>query len=169
LPGDLQGPGAITFSCDGDDLVVETAIAGEVRVLVVPLFRREGSYREVWREVARIAFHSRIEDIGQVYRMTARAGGEHTIINGRRGWTWRRLRSSRATLEPRGRRPCPPVRPQRGRLQEVRVILGRRDHHPGGGEVAAPKHRIGGRLERELWYDAAGNRRSRASSTTAPG
>jgi len=52
LPGDLQGPGAITFSCDGDDLVVETAIAGEVRVLVVPLFRREGSYREVWREVA---------------------------------------------------------------------------------------------------------------------
>jgi hypothetical protein len=44
------GRHVITFSCDGDDLVVETTIEGEVKVLMVPLFKRDGTYREVWRE-----------------------------------------------------------------------------------------------------------------------
>ncbi|MGH6904695.1 MAG: DUF6134 family protein, partial [Geminicoccaceae bacterium] len=65
------GRHVITFSCAGDDLVVETAIAGEVRVLIVPLFKREGAYREVWRAGRLIAFDSQVVDNGEVYEVSA--------------------------------------------------------------------------------------------------
>ena len=52
------GQHVITFSCDGNDLVVETRIEGEVKVLMVPLFTRDGTYREVWRGDRLIAFDS---------------------------------------------------------------------------------------------------------------
>jgi hypothetical protein len=51
----------MTFSCDGEDLIVETEIAGAVKVLTVPLFKRDGVYREVWRGDRLIAFDSRID------------------------------------------------------------------------------------------------------------
>jgi hypothetical protein len=58
--GDV-GRHVMTFSCDGEDLIVETEIAGAVKVLTVPLFKRDGVYREVWRGDRLIAFDSRID------------------------------------------------------------------------------------------------------------
>ena len=156
--GDV-GRHAITFACEGDDLVAETAIAGEVRLLMVPLFKRDGRYREVWRGGRLIAFDSRIEDNGEVYEVTARADGDHTVIEGRRGrieapptivsnHPWNHEVVDRTLL----------FDAQRGRLQEVRVTaLGTETVALAGREVVARKYRITGDLERELWYDAAGN------------
>ena len=153
------GRHVITFSCEGDDLVVETRIAGEVRVLMVPLFKREGSYREVWRDGRLIAFASRIVDNGEVYEVTARASGDHTVIDGRRG----RIEAPAAIV---------PNHPwnyavldrtllfdtQRGRLQRVQVKpAGIETITVAGRAVAAKKYRVSGDLERELWYDEAGN------------
>ena len=39
------GRHVIDFACDGDDLVVETTIEGEVKLLMVPLFKRDGDQR----------------------------------------------------------------------------------------------------------------------------
>jgi hypothetical protein len=66
------GQHVITFACDGDDLVVETTNEGEVKVLMMPLFTRDGRYREVWRGDRLIAFDSRIVDNGEVYEVHAR-------------------------------------------------------------------------------------------------
>ena len=79
------GRHGITFACAGDELVVETRITGEVRVLMVPIFQREARYREVWRGDRLIAFDSWFNDNGEVYEVKARAAGEQTIIEGRRG------------------------------------------------------------------------------------
>jgi hypothetical protein len=153
------GRHVIDFSCDGDDLVVETTIQGEVKVLMVPLFKRDGRYREVWREGRLLAFDSRIVDNGEVYEVNARAEGEHTVIEGRRGrieapptvvsnHPWNHEVIDRTLL----------FDTQRGRLQEVQVSpAGTEMITVAGHEIAAQKYRISGDLERELWYDAAGN------------
>ena len=156
--GDV-GRHVITFSCAGEDLIVETAIAGEVKVLMVPLFKRDGVHREVWRGDRLIAFDSRIVDNGEVYEVSARADGAGTVINGRRGpieasptivsnHPWNHDVVERTLL----------FDTQRGRLQKVQVTpSGTETITIAGRAVAAQKYLVTGELERELWYDAAGN------------
>jgi Family of unknown function (DUF6134) len=153
------GRHVITFSCDGEDLVVETAIAGEVKLLAIPLFKREATYREVWRDDRLVAFQSRVVDNGEVYEVNAHAEGDHTVIDGRRGrieapptivsnhpWNYDVL--ARTLL----------FDTQRGRLQEVQVTpSGIETIRVAGRPVEARKYRVTGDLERELWYDDAGN------------
>jgi hypothetical protein len=153
------GRHVITFACDGEDLVVETEIEGEVKVLMVPLFKRDGTYREVWRDNRLVAFDSRIVDNGEVYEVIARAEGDHTMINGRRGrieapptivsnHPWNHDVIERTLL----------FDTQRGRLQKVQVTPAGADTISVAGRVVeAQKYRITGDLERELWYDDAGN------------
>jgi hypothetical protein len=153
------GRHVITFSCQGDDLVVETRVAGEVTVLAIPIFRRDATYREVWRGGRLIAFDSQFIDNGEVYEVKARANGAHTVIEGRRG----------RILAPPDIVPSHPWNHevidrtllfdiQRGRLQEVRITpAGTETIAVAGRKVEARKYRISGDLERELWYDAAGN------------
>jgi Domain of unknown function (DUF6134) len=156
--GDV-GRHVITFSCQNDDLVVDTKIEGEVRLLAIPLFKRAGTYHEVWRGDRLIAFDSRIVDNGEAYEVHARAAGEHTIIDGRRGrieapadvvsnHPWNYAVLERALL----------FDTQRGRLQRVQVTpAGTETITLAGRAVAARKYLITGDLERELWYDHAGN------------
>jgi hypothetical protein len=156
--GDV-GRHVIAFSCDGDDLVVETRVEGEVRVLAIPIFKRDATYREVWHDERLIAFDSHFVDNGEVYEVHARADGEHTVIDGRRGrilapasivsnhpWNYDVL--ERTLL----------FDTQRGRLQQVQVrSAGTETITVAGRAVAARKYVVTGDLERELWYDAAGN------------
>lgn len=153
------GRHVITFACQGDDLVVETRVAGEVAILAIPIFRREATYREVWRGGRLIAFDSRFVDNGEVYEVKARANGAHTVIEGRRGrilappdivpdHPWNREVIDRTLL----------FDIQRGRLREVQVTpAGTETIAVAGRKVEAEKYRISGDLERELWYDGAGN------------
>jgi hypothetical protein len=153
------GRHVITFACDGDDLIVETEIEGEVKVLMVPLFKRDGTYRELWRGDRLVAFDSRIVDNGEVYEVIARATGDHTVIDGRRGrieapptivsnHPWNHEVVQRTLL----------FDTQRGRLQKVQVTPAGADTISVAGRVVeAQKYRITGDLERELWYDDAGN------------
>jgi hypothetical protein len=156
--GDV-GRHLIRFSCQGDDLIVETEIEGEVKVLMVPLFRRDGTYREVWRGDRLIAFDSRIVDNGETYKVRARADGDHTVIEGRRGRVeapptivsnhpWNHRVIDRTLL----------FDTQRGRLQEVDVTpAGIETITVAGEDMAARKYRVSGDLNRELWYDEGGN------------
>jgi hypothetical protein len=156
--GDV-GSHVITFACDGDDLVVETRVEGEVTVLAIPIFKRQATYREVWREGRLIGFDSRFVDNGEVYEVRARADGDHTVIDGRRG----RIEAP-ATIVPNHPWNSAVLERtllfdiQRGRLQRVRVTPAGTDRITVAGRaVAARKYVVTGDLERELWYDAAGN------------
>jgi hypothetical protein len=126
---------------------------------MVPLFKRSGSYREVWRGDRLIAFDARTEDNGEVYEVRARAGRDRTVIQGRRGrieapptvvsnHPWNHEVVDRTLL----------FDTQRGRLQKVQVTrLGTETITVGGRTVVAQKYLVTGDLERELWYDEAGN------------
>ena len=156
--GDV-GRHVITFSCQNDDLVVDTKIEGEVRLLAIPLFKRAGTYHEVWRGDRLIAFDSRIVDNDEVYEVSARAAGDHTTIDGRRGrieapadivsnHPWNYAVLERTLL----------FDTQRGRLQRVQVTpAGTETITASGHAIAAQKYVVTGDLERELWYDDAGN------------
>jgi Family of unknown function (DUF6134) len=153
------GTHVITFHCDGDALVVETAIEGEIRVLLLPVLRREGRYREVWRGDRLIAFDSRVVDNGEVYEVTARAEGEKTIIEGRRG----RIEAPPDIVSNHPWNHTVIERPlvfdtQRGRLQEVQVTPAGTERITASGRTySARKYVVSGDLERELWYDEAGH------------
>jgi Domain of unknown function (DUF6134) len=153
------GRHVITFSCHGDDLVVETTIAGEVKVLMVPLFKRDATYREVWRGDRLIAFDSHMVDNGEIYEVHARADGDHTVIDGRRG----RIEAPPTIVSNHPWNHDVILRTllfdtQRGRLQHVQVTpAGTETITVAGSMIAAQKYLVTGDLERELWYDAAGN------------
>jgi hypothetical protein len=148
------GRHVITFACAGDELIVDTRIEGKVTVLMVPVFQRAARYREVWRGDRLIAFDSWFKDNGEVYQVKARADGEQTIIEGRRGRT--RAPSTVVSNHPWNHAVLD--RPllfdtQRGKLQRVRVTPAGEDTiRVGGGRVRALKYRVTGDLERELWY-----------------
>lgn len=150
----------MTFACAGDELVVETRIEGEIRVLMIPVFRREAHYREVWRGDRLVAFASRFDDNGEVYGVKAQADGDRTIIEDRE----HRLIEAPATVVPEHPWNHAVVeRPvlfdvRRGKLLNVRVTpAGEETITAGGRRVVARKYRVTGDIERELWYDRDGN------------
>jgi hypothetical protein len=152
------GRHVITFACAGDELVVETRVTGEVKVLFVPIFQREARYREVWRGDRLVAFDSWFKDNGEIYEVKARADGEQTIIEGRRG----RIKAPSTIVSNHPWNHAVLDRPllfdtQRGKLQRVRVTPAGEDTiSVNGGRVRALKYLVTGDLERELWYGRDG-------------
>jgi len=153
------GRHVITFACENGRLIVETAIEGEVRLLTIPILRREARYREVWLGDRLVAFESRVVDNGETYEVTARAAGELTIINGRRG----RIEAPASVVSNHPWNYAVLDRPllfdtQRGRLQQVQVTpAGAETITVGGRAIRALKYLVTGDLERELWYGEDGS------------
>jgi Domain of unknown function (DUF6134) len=152
------GRHVIAFTCAGDELIVETAIEAEVRVLRIPVFQRAAHYREVWRDDMLIAFESHFADNGEVYEVSTRADGGQTVIDGRAGHLlapptvvsnhpWNHAVIDRTLLfDTRG-----------GALQRVLVAdAGEEAIAVGGRQVRARHYVITGDLERELWYGLDG-------------
>jgi Family of unknown function (DUF6134) len=152
------GRHVITFSCHGDDLLVETKISGEATLLSLPVYTLDGSYREVWRGDRLISFDSQINDNGEQFEVSARAEGDQTVIDRRRGvieapativsdhpWNY-------AVLD----RPLL-FDARRGKLRHVQVEpAGKEALVIGGRKVPANKFQMTGDLERVLWYGEDG-------------
>jgi hypothetical protein len=153
------GRHVITFSCQGDDLLVETKISGKVTMLSLPIYTLDGSYREVWRGDRLISFESRVNDNGEQFEVRARAEGDQMVIDRRRGvieapativsdhpWNF-------AVLD----RPLL-FDARRGKLRHVQVKpAGEETLVIDGREVPARKYRMTGDLDRMLWYGEDGS------------
>ena len=153
------GRHVITFSCQGDDLVVETEISGEVTLLSLPIYKIAGTYREVWRGDRLISFDSRLNDNGEKFEVKARAKGDHMLIDRRRG-----LIEAPATIVPDHHWNFAVLDrtllfdARRGKLRHVQVEpAGKEALLIGGREVEADKYRMSGDLERVLWYGEDGS------------
>jgi hypothetical protein len=152
------GRHVITFSCQGDDLLVETKISGEARLLLLPVYTLDGSYREVWRGDRLISFDSKVNDNGEQFEVSADAEGDKMVIDGHSGvieapativsdhpWNF-------AVLD----RPLL-FDARRGKLRHVQVdSAGNETLLIGGREVPARKYRMTGDRERVLWYGEDG-------------
>jgi Family of unknown function (DUF6134) len=152
------GRHVITFSCQGEDLLVETEISGKVTVLSLPVYTLEGSYREVWRGNRLISFDSRINDNGERFEVSARAEGDQMLIDRRRG-----LIEAPATIVSDhpwnfGVLDRPLLfDARRGKLRHVDVEpAGKESLSIGGRDVPAQKYQMRGDLDRLLWYGEDG-------------
>jgi hypothetical protein len=153
------GRHVVTFSCQGDDLVVETEISGEVTLLSLPIYKLAGKYREVWRGDRLISFDSEVDDNGEKFEVVARAEGDHMLIDRRRGLIeapasivsdhpWNFAVLDRTLL----------FDARRGKLRHVQVEpAGKEALMIGGREVAARKYQMSGDLDRVLWYGEDGS------------
>jgi Family of unknown function (DUF6134) len=152
------GRHVVTFSCQGDDLVVETVIEGKATLFDMPVYTLDASYREIWRGDRLISFDSKINDNGEKFEVRARAEGDRTVIERRRGsieapativsdHPWNHDVIDRTMV----------FDSRRGKLRHVQVeSAGKETLELGGRKVAAQRYIISGDLERVVWYGEDG-------------
>jgi hypothetical protein len=152
------GRHVVTYACQGDDLLVETQIDGKATMLGMPVYELTGHYREVWRGDRLISFDSKVDDNGERFEVTARAEGDHTVIDRRRGTMeapatiisdhpWNYAVLDRTLL----------FDARRGKLRNVKIDYAGNDTLVIGGQnVPAEKYIVSGDLDRVLWYGEDG-------------
>lgn len=153
------GRHAVEFRCAGAELIVETAIDIEVGLLVVKLYNRRGRYREVWHGDRLIAYQARTEEGDQVFETRARIADDHMTIDGLQ-------QGVEAPLTVVPSHPWNHAVVERdllfdmkdgGLLRVTTKPAGEETLAIGGRPVVAQKYVVSGDLQRELWYDEAGN------------
>lgn len=152
------GRHVVTYSCQGDDLLVETRIDGKATMLNVPVYELAAHYREVWRGDRLLSFDSEVDDNGEHFEVSARADGDHMLIDRRRGTIeapativpdhpWNYAVLDRTLL----------FDARRGKLRHVEIeAAGEEPLAIGGQKVPAEKYIVRGDLERVLWYGEDG-------------
>ena len=155
--GDI-GTHVLTFSCEGNKLIVETEVKVKVKILFVTVYKRRAQYREVWQGDRMISYDARTDDNGDLYEAAARIEGDEMIVDGVDG-------AVSAPLDTVSTHPWnvavvdrPLIFGQRdGRLRRVEVEpAGSETIDIGGHPIDAQKYVVSGELERELFYDANG-------------
>ena len=156
--GDV-GEHRVSFSREGEDLVVSVDNLITVEIFFITAFRFQAERREVWRDGRMIAYDSRTHDDGTDILVSARLEGEKLVIDGPEG----RIEA------PAGTFPTHPWNPaflgqslvmdtKTGRLLNIETVeAGRETIEAGGRLIRARKHRITGDTRREIWFDEAGN------------
>jgi hypothetical protein len=71
--GSPMGTHRVSFSRDGDTLIVDTAIRFEVKLAFITVFRYVHDAREAWQRGRLIAFDSLTDDDGDRFQVAARA------------------------------------------------------------------------------------------------
>jgi hypothetical protein len=156
--GDI-GRQVLTFSCSGDQLVVETTVEVAVQMPPFTLYRQEAHYREVWegdRLVSRLVrFESHTDANGEILEVFARAEGEHLVIDGPNGHSeapsmavpdhlWNPEVVGRTLL----------FDPVDGTFRRVQVAdAGKAPLQIHGRQIMARKYVVSGDVDLELWYD----------------
>lgn len=155
--GDI-GTHVLNFACEGEDLVVETEVDVEVKVLFVTAYKRQAQYREIWRNDRLVAYEARTDDDGDLYETSARIENGEMIVDGVK-------KGVRVPLDTVSTHPWNVDAVDRslifgqrdGRIHKVSVE--RADPELvtiGGKQIEAEKYIVQGDLERELLYDADG-------------
>jgi hypothetical protein len=155
--GDI-GTHVLTFSCEGEKLIVDTNVDVEVKILFVTAYQRQAHYREVWQGDRLIAYEARTNDDGDHYLTTARVDGDEMVIDG----------VEKGVRVPLDTVPSHPwnvdvidrslVFGQRdGRIRSVHVEASETEAVMIGDKtIMAQKYIVGGDLERELLYGPDG-------------
>ncbi|MGI9500890.1 MAG: DUF6134 family protein [Geminicoccaceae bacterium] len=155
--GDI-GTHVLTFSCDGDNLIVETDVDVKVKILFVTAYERRAHYREVWQDDRLISYEAKTDDGGDLYVTTARVDGDRMIVDGIE-------KAASVPLDTVSSHPWnvatvdrPTIFGQRdGRIRHVQVEpAGWETLKISGKQRKAQKFVVHGDLERELFYDGDG-------------
>jgi Family of unknown function (DUF6134) len=155
--GDI-GEHRMTVARDGNAIVVEHEAELAVEILGFTAFRRETRFHEVWRDDRLVAFDGLIEDDGEPFPVTARAEGDHLIIEGRAGRIEAPLSTapSEPSFETAIRRDWF-FDMKTGELLNATVTPAGREPLKVGQEVVdAARYEVAGELDQHVWFDASG-------------
>jgi hypothetical protein len=155
--GDI-GEHRMTVAHTGDAIVVEHTAELAVALFGFTAFHRRTRFREVWRDDRLIEFDGLVVDNDRPFPVTARAAGNHLVVEGGAG----RIEA------PLGTAPSEPslefaiqrdwfFDSRSGELLRATVAPAGREAIKVGAEVVdATKYEITGDLEQEVWFDASG-------------
>ena len=156
---DEIGRHVLTFSQEGEDLMVDVTTEVKVKVLFITAHSEMSKRRETWRGGRFVGYSSHTDENGDLFDVAAHEEGGKLVIEGPDG---------RAEADG----PLFPTNPwnpdtvnatammdtKTGKLLAVAVApAGEETVEVAGSALAAAKYRVTGDLERELWFDAAGN------------
>lgn len=152
------GSHKLVFHCDGEDLIVDTDVKVDVKVLFVTVYKRRAQYREVWRENQLVSYDAWTDEAGDEYVTKARLEDDQMIING---------------VKPALSVPIDtvPSHPWNANVVDRGLLFGMKDGRLlkvdvedageelidiGDKTIKAKKYVVRGDIERELWYDQQG-------------
>ena len=156
---DEIGSDVLSFSRNGEDLIVDVAIRIEVKFLFITLHSLVSERRETWRDGRLVAYKSHTDENSDLIDVTARAEGGKLIVEGPGG----RAEADGSVF------PTNPWNPEivngtvqmdtkTGKLLNVTVApAGAETIEVAGKAVETSKYQVTGDIERELWFDAVGN------------
>lgn len=156
---DEIGSHALTFSQHGNDLLVDVATRVKVKFLFITAHSEVADRRETWRDGRFVGYSSHTDENGKLFDVVAHQETGLLVIEGPDGRT-----DAEGPVFPTN--PWNPATvdatvmmdTKTGKLLKVAVAPDGEDTIDVAGKaVTAAKFRITGDLERELWYDAAGN------------
>jgi Family of unknown function (DUF6134) len=155
--GDL-GEHRMSVRREDGAIVVEHDAELAVEILGFTAFRRRTRFREVWRGDRLAEFDGLVEDDGEPFPVTARADGDHLVIEGRAG----------RILAPAATAPSEPslasaierdvfFDSRTGALLRATVTAaGREPVEIGDDIVDAIRYEVSGELDQHVWFDASG-------------
>ncbi len=156
---DVIGSHVVTFSKDGADQIVDVALGIKVKFLFITLHSLQSKRHEVWRDGQFVAYRANTDENSELIEVTAKMEGGKLVINGVDG----RVTAPAAVF------PTHPWNPgivkqtllmdtKTGKLLKVSVQAAGDDSvDVAGKSVPASKFTVSGDMERELWFDNAGN------------
>jgi hypothetical protein len=155
--GDL-GEHRMTVRREDGAIVIDHTAELAVEILGLTAFHRRTRFREVWRGDRLVEFDGLVEDDGEPFSVTARADGDHLVIEGRAG----------RTLAPAATAPSEPslesaierdffFDSRTGALLRATVsAAGRGPLEIGDDVVDAIRYEVSGDLDQHVWFDASG-------------
>jgi hypothetical protein len=155
--GDL-GEHRMTVRREDGAIVVDHTAELAVEILGLTAFHRRTRFREVWRDDRLVEFEGLVEDDGEPFPVTARADGDHLVIEGRAG----------RTLAPAATAPSEPslesaiereafFDSRTGALLRATVTAaGREPIEIGDGVVDTIRYEVSGDLDQHVWFDQSG-------------
>ena len=156
--GDEIGAHSITARHDGQDLVLDIAVAIKVKVAFITAYRYEQTRHEVWRDGRLIAFESDTNDDGKKAKTSGKLEGGMLVVDGPGG-----KQALRPDIIPNSWwNPDLPKQTELlstfdGKVLKVTVEdAGEETVDTAKGPVKARHYVLSGEVERELWYDADG-------------
>ena len=152
------GSSRVTFSRDGDRLMVETVIEIVVKVAYIPVYRQNELKREFWRNGVMVAYTADLDRNGTKSAVRAKANGTTLEAEGPAGKTKAPLGLMPSTYWSGDTvRQTKLLDSTTGAVANVAVTaLGMGRAKTAKGEVDAKYYRMTGDLVRELWYDTTG-------------
>ena len=156
---DEIGSHVITFSKNGGDQIVEVALAIKVKFLFITVHSLSSKRREVWRDGRFVEYLAKTDENSDLSEVRAKYQGGVTTITGPNG----SVETSDTVF------PTNPWNPdivrqkvlmdtKTGELLTVSIqAAGDESVDVAGKRVQGKKYVISGDMERELWFDGAGN------------